>query len=132
LPNARKLFLIGQFDGKFTVSHAARYQEFVDETSSGYYSLLEGANHASFGRHLSFEFDDIEVGNTENTILTSCAYILDLLENNEPKLNQLNQEAIAYWSPLYKSLHFERVYTDSNSDVINPDRFSFIINTGIF
>ena len=140
LPDASKLFLIGQYDGKFTVSNAARRQGFVINTQNGYFALLEGASHSDFGKNLAFDFDDIQLGNagmsiieysqckvcSDSTILTSCSYILDLMENNIPKLNHLHKDAMTYWSPLYDALHFERVYTDFNSDILNPNRIDSI------
>ena len=44
LHDMRKTSLIGQFDGKFTVSHAARLEPLV-AMSNTYFSLIFGATH---------------------------------------------------------------------------------------
>ena len=40
----RKTTMIGQFDGKFTVSHAARLEPLV-ALSNTYFSMIPGATH---------------------------------------------------------------------------------------
>ena len=45
----RKISLIGQFDGVFTVSHAARLEPLV-ALSNTYFALIPGARHRKVGK----------------------------------------------------------------------------------
>ena len=62
LPGVRKHYLIGQYDGKMTVSHAARRQWLALKSDESYFGLIGNCNHASFGTDLTFDHDDIDSG----------------------------------------------------------------------
>ena len=138
LPGVRKHYLIGQYDGKMTVSHAARWQWLVNQSEESYFAVIEKCNHASFGTDLSFDHDDISetVVNTVEAQEGIKMAFTHFLDNRKSALEQLHENALDYWKPLYDALHFERIYTSKNFEFISrtisgPNRAYTHTSTGV-
>jgi len=117
LTDMRKISLIGQFDGVFTVSHAARLEPLV-ALSNTYFALIPGARHSSFGTELDFKMDDIDVNSDFADIQSQ---FVNFIQSNTEQLTQSDEEARNYWAPLGGALRFEREYENTDENWLFPN-----------
>ena len=86
------------------MSHAARYQELASLVENGYFALVEGAKHSSFGVDLHFDRDDLDIVETNADILEdTLQYMLVLILGGKATLVEYNQFALLYLKPLFEA-----------------------------